>query len=559
MIAVLFDHLWQSTLFACAAGVLALALRGHAARVRYWLWFAASIKFLIPFSILVTVGSWLAPGAAPAALPPSVAAFAGRASAPFSAMAPQLAKVASVHGATPVIATDMPTLLLGLWLTGTALVLAIWSVRWLRLRAVVRSARPVDVRAPVPVRMSGSVLLEPGLAGLWRPVILLPEGLATRLSPRELDCVIAHEVCHLRRRDNLTAAIHMAVEALFWFYPLTWWLGSRLMSERERACDEFVTAEGHVPEVYAEGILKVCRFYVRAPLACAAGVSGSDLKQRIERIMKHIPARRLGITAKLQIALAGLASLAAPLLYGLLASPAVGAAAIGQPSAPTGAEIAHLRYEQSRPQKQVPFNPRDFDKFAGYYRLTPVEVFHVFRKGDRYFAQLTGQPAVEWYPESSDEFFATVVAAQISFNVNANGKVTGLVLHQNGLLMPARKVSAGAAKALRARLATRLKRNEPSPGTRAMVLRYIDGLEEGAPRYYNTMTPELAAAARQQYAKTIRIVRGQGAFESLRFARVAPNGWDMYVASFTHGKLVWLIAPLDAQGKVSGLLLRSYP
>ena len=69
---------------------------------------------------------------------------------------------------------------------------------------------------------------------------------------------MAHEVCHVRRRDNLTAALHMLVEAAFWFHPLVWWLGARLVAERERACDEAVLRLGRRPEAYAEGILKVC-------------------------------------------------------------------------------------------------------------------------------------------------------------------------------------------------------------------------------------------------------------------------------------------------------------
>jgi len=52
-----------------------------------------------------------------------------------------------------------------------------------------------------------------------------------RLSDREMDAIFAHELCHLRRRDNLTAAIHMLVEASFWFCPLVWWLGARLIAE----------------------------------------------------------------------------------------------------------------------------------------------------------------------------------------------------------------------------------------------------------------------------------------------------------------------------------------
>src|SRR5467141_4274297 len=53
------NHLWQSTLFAIAAGLLTLILRKNHARARYWLWLAASVKFLIPLSFLVAMGSHL--------------------------------------------------------------------------------------------------------------------------------------------------------------------------------------------------------------------------------------------------------------------------------------------------------------------------------------------------------------------------------------------------------------------------------------------------------------------------------------------------------------------
>ena len=58
----LADHLWQSTLVAVAAGLFTLMLRQHHASARYWLWLAASMKFLVPFSLLVSIGkslTWL--------------------------------------------------------------------------------------------------------------------------------------------------------------------------------------------------------------------------------------------------------------------------------------------------------------------------------------------------------------------------------------------------------------------------------------------------------------------------------------------------------------------
>ena len=107
--------------------------------------------------------------------------------------------------------------------------------------AALRAASTVASSAPVPVK-SASSFLEPGLVGIWRPVILLPHGLSQQLTQGEMDAILAHELCHLRRRDNLLAAMHMLVEGLFWFHPLVWWIGGRLVEERERACDESVVA-----------------------------------------------------------------------------------------------------------------------------------------------------------------------------------------------------------------------------------------------------------------------------------------------------------------------------
>lgn len=51
------NHLWQSSCFALLAGLLAFALRKNSPKVRYWVWLSASLKFLVPFALLVSVGS----------------------------------------------------------------------------------------------------------------------------------------------------------------------------------------------------------------------------------------------------------------------------------------------------------------------------------------------------------------------------------------------------------------------------------------------------------------------------------------------------------------------
>ncbi|MBA2588755.1 MAG: M56 family metallopeptidase [Alphaproteobacteria bacterium] len=310
MIAGVADHLWQSTLFAVAAGLLTLVLRHNGARARFWLWFAASLKFLLPFTILAALGEWLG------RLAPLPRVIIPQAAQQLSAPARTLAVP---HAAS--LAPNLPLLLLGVWLLGLGMICGLRLVRWRRLQALIHAARDISLpRSPVTVKASAS-LLEPGLVGILKPVVLLPQDLMSLLSERERDSILAHELGHLRRRDNVTAAIHMAVEALFWFYPPVWLIGARLIAERERACDESVLADGHDPETYAGGILKVCKFCIQSPLACAPGATGADLKGRVRQIMTGAAARRLGLGKRALLAGAAALALGLPVMAGLLDSP----------------------------------------------------------------------------------------------------------------------------------------------------------------------------------------------------------------------------------------------
>ena len=53
------NHLWQSTLAAAAVALTTLAFRKNRAQVRYCLWLSASVKFLVPFVLLVSLGNGL--------------------------------------------------------------------------------------------------------------------------------------------------------------------------------------------------------------------------------------------------------------------------------------------------------------------------------------------------------------------------------------------------------------------------------------------------------------------------------------------------------------------
>jgi bla regulator protein BlaR1 len=211
------------------------------------------------------------------------------------------------------------------WACGFVAIVIFWFFRWRRIHALRSSACalnvPTGLSIPVPI-MSAPDLVEPGVIGILRPVLLLPEGIADQLSQTQLDAILVHEFCHVRRRDNLMAAIHMAVQAIFWFHPLTWWIGARLVAERERACDEEVLRGGCKANVYAESILVVCRLYLSSPLACVSGVTGSNLKRRIEAIMRNRSVVGLSLGKRFILTVAGIAALVLPMMIGALGAPA---------------------------------------------------------------------------------------------------------------------------------------------------------------------------------------------------------------------------------------------
>jgi bla regulator protein blaR1 len=330
--AYLWAHLWQSTLFALAAALLTAAFRGNRAQVRYWLWLSASLKFLVPFALLLNFGSYLEtwmPAARQVAsqITPVVYWTVEELSAPsLTATSPQSATAPAATSAIDWI----PIALIALWLAGFATVAFIRFRSWLRIRAAVRASAATGISEMLEIRVS-PCHLGPAVVGILRPVLLFPEGIAERLTPSELETVLAHELCHVRRRDNLFAAIHMLVEAVFWFHPLVWWIGARLVEEREQACDEEVLRRGTHPEIYADAILHVCKLYVQSPLVCASGVSGASIRRRIEAIMLN-RLEQLTRAKKLLLAAAGTAALVGPVAIGLLIAAAnvtVGAAAVG--------------------------------------------------------------------------------------------------------------------------------------------------------------------------------------------------------------------------------------
>jgi beta-lactamase regulating signal transducer with metallopeptidase domain len=329
MMLSLGKHLLESTIFALFIGALTLMLRRRGPATRHMLWLLAAATFLLPGETISLLGSKLAQ-----LLPTShVSQSLPMVLAPW--VAPSTISVPPQTADTGVL----NYVLLLVWLLGCVLMLTAWLPKlWTAPHfsdsrdnglheSLQRLQQRLGLRQAVTLRFSDSIA-EPALVGFRKPIIVLPTGLAAKLSAAELESVVLHELAHAKRRDNWTAAFSHVMTCIFWFYPLLWWIERRLRRERELACDEIVVRYGAAPGDYVAGILKVCRLQLCEGVAGVSGVCRSNLKDRMEAIMSFSAERMSRPAPKALLGGLVAAVFIVPILIGFFFAPARSAARV---------------------------------------------------------------------------------------------------------------------------------------------------------------------------------------------------------------------------------------
>lgn len=522
---------------------------------------------------LAALPAALNPEAPPAGIYGSLASpsqpLMGRASAQRAAPAsigskPAQGPAASADGERP---GGLLSWLVLIWAAGVAALGSLYLSELLKFRRIRLAARAVgasagtvldgcktELRVRRTVRILESCIVEsPTVVGWLRPTILLPLGLDEHLDAVRLRHVLLHELAHVQRNDVLISWIAALAQLVHWFNPAVWLAGRLMRADMESASDAHVL--GRLSRIergeYGDMLLHLADSDAGRP-SYGLGIADqhSDLRARLIGIAHFGPA---SLTVKLTAAIALAILTGAALIQPGLSSP-LGASETAHRLYVAGLnDQQRLLYEQTRPQRQVPFSPSDFDKFAGYYRFADLSMFaRVYRSAHRYYVQVTGKGPVEVFPESPIEFFATAVPAQVSFATHPDGHVTEMTLHQSGYLQTALRVSEATYEAAASRLQQRIARKEPSPGTQASLRAQLQGWENGKPEY-SQMGAGLASASREQREQMLTMIRYLGALKELHFVTVNPNGWDVYIATFSNGAVKCVIAPLSSEGKVTGL------
>lgn len=212
------------------------------------------------------------------------------------------------------------------WLLGVLL----FSLRWLggfyftyRLRRVGTLAVPetwekkvqqlsiqLGVRKSVSIVASVKVQV-PLVVGHLKPVILLPFGMLTSLSPAQLEAILLHELAHVRRHDFLINLMLSILEILLFYHPVFWLLSNRILEERELCCDDIAVANCGNPRLYARTLLLMEEQRQQLTLAMSYQGKKQHLMDRIRRICLQTPTPSPSTSTKAGLALLLLLGMAA--------------------------------------------------------------------------------------------------------------------------------------------------------------------------------------------------------------------------------------------------------
>jgi beta-lactamase regulating signal transducer with metallopeptidase domain len=304
--AFALDALWQVSAVTLLAWACDRLMRNAPARHRHCLWFLALLTCLLLPCLSLTpflgIQNLLRSGAA---LLPAHPGGAGGGLAVVSYDGLFRLKGFTDGGSRPFITSVLPRLTItSLYLCSLLHALAMFLRGWRRAGAIRLAASVRNLPAPVasvarrcqsafhlraiPILTSARAA-GPLTAGVFRPLIIIPEGLLTQGSEDTLTSAIGHELAHVKRRDFALNVIGELLSLPVAFHPALRLIKRRLVSTREIACDEMVTERLIDSARYARALLTLADSFVGASHTLAA----SDAGTLEDRVMNLINGRRL--------------------------------------------------------------------------------------------------------------------------------------------------------------------------------------------------------------------------------------------------------------------------
>jgi WD40 repeat protein/beta-lactamase regulating signal transducer with metallopeptidase domain len=291
------------------------------------------------------------------------------------------------------------------WLGGAAFWLGLAAWRIMAFQRMLRHAKPApedlqkqaaELAQKLGLSRCPTVWLVPGQLPplLWafagRARVFFPESLLPKIDESGRAALLVHELAHLARRDHWVRWIELFACALYWWYPLTWWVRNRLHSAEEECCDAWVTSE--LPgygAAYAGALLDTIDFLspksrqgkpIIVPVVASGFGKMHELKKRLSLIVGGSTPRGLSLAGKVLLLVVALALPFTP-TPGQSAAPPVSSTTEEKPDKPAQASsgdkappvkpdaVVGVKPRAPVPVTPAAFVPREPEMFAATAKM----------------------------------------------------------------------------------------------------------------------------------------------------------------------------------------------
>ena len=296
----LLHSLWQGLIVAVIAGMIMVLTKKSSSSLRYTL--LCSLLFLF-----LAVSGYTFYRQLPSSTSPAVTHFAPNASEPQDAPVRILTEPVASH-----TLKNSVDILVQYFNAHAALVVLLWFIVFLarfvqllsglvytqRIRHYKTNPAPdhwqerlrellTKLRITRPVSLLESALIKiPVVVGFLKPVILVPAGMLTHISPDQVESILLHELAHIRRQDYLLNLVQNLVDTVFFFNPAMIWISSLIRAERENCCDDIAIRETRSRRRLIEALVSFHEYEkTTAGYALSFAAKENQVVRRVKRIV----------------------------------------------------------------------------------------------------------------------------------------------------------------------------------------------------------------------------------------------------------------------------------
>ena len=141
----------------------------------------------------------------------------------------------------------------------------------------------------IPFLKISRQVMVPAAYGLLKPTILLPLSLLSQIPRNQLEAIIKHELCHLKRNDFIHNIIQVFADILLFFHPGIRWMNNDIRHVREQCCDQMVLSQDTETLTYAKALTNIAAFTngMHIKNSVQLGINDGMLLNRVKFLLQN--------------------------------------------------------------------------------------------------------------------------------------------------------------------------------------------------------------------------------------------------------------------------------